>query len=85
MKLNFICKFSANDPDFPFTVGEIYEATSETKGFNHLSTHILCDNGLSVKVETINVTVEGKQRWLVKDFREYSARMNYAAFEIFTK
>lgn len=85
MKRSFICKFSASDNDFPFTAGKIYPATSEIKGFNHLSTHIICDNGKSVKIETINVTVEGKQRWVMKDQRPHSPFMNFAAFEIFTK
>lgn len=82
MTFKLLCNFSANDTDFPFTVGKVYTPTDETKGFNKLSCHILCDNGKSVKVETVNILVNGKVKWVVKDFRNYSTYNHYSSFEI---
>lgn len=82
MSLKLLCNFTANDPDFPFTSGQVYTPYDETKGFNHLSCHIRSDNSKSVKVETVPINVNGKVQWVVKDFRDYSAFNHYASFEI---
>lgn len=82
MTIQLICKFSAEDVDFPFTEGQIYTSTDCVKGFNHLSTHILCDNRKSVKVETTSFLVNGVRRWTVKDGRPHGRFMSYATFEV---
>ncbi len=82
MTIKLVCNFSAEDVEFPFTVGKVYESTDNVKGFNHLSAHILCDNGKSTKVETGNIIVDGKLQWLIKDDRFYSKYSSYGGFSI---
>lgn len=80
MLISFICKFSSNDPDFPFKEGKVYTAYTEVKGFNHLSTHIKADNNKSVRIETSSLTEKNSVVWIVRDERPYSKYTNYASF-----
>lgn len=82
MTIKLVCNFSAEDVEFPFTVGKIYESTDDVKGFNHLSTHILCDNAKSTKVETGNIIIDGELQWVIKDNRSYSKYSSYARFSV---